>query len=324
MPSVPSKAPVPSGAPQAARAGSAPLGQTLTDLIGRTPLLRLERIRPAGNLFAKAEWYNPGQSAKDRAAWRIVREAERAGKLGHGKTLLDATSGNTGIAYAMIGAARGIPVCLCMPGSVTPSRIKILRAYGAELVLTDPAQFSDGAILRARELAAADPERYFYADQYSNESNWKAHFETTGPEIWAQTEGRVRHFVATLGTSGTFMGTTRFLKQKDPAVRCIEVQPDAAFHGLEGMKHMESSIVPSIYDAHLADGRAKVRTEAAYRRVVQLAQEEGLLVGISSGAALDVALRVAQEHPSEVVVTVFPDNGLKYLNEQFWDDTLNK
>jgi cysteine synthase B len=324
MPIPGSKASSPARAAEPLRSGSAPLGQTLTDLIGHTPLLRLEHIRPAGNLFAKAEWYNPGQSAKDRAAWRIIREAERAGKLGQGKILLDATSGNTGIAYAMIGAARGIPVCLCMPGSVTPSRIKILEAYGAELVLTDPAQFSDGAILRARELVAAHPERYFYADQYSNESNWKAHFEGTGPEIWTQTEGRVRHFVATLGTSGTFMGATRFLKQRDPGIQCIEVQPDAAFHGLEGMKHMQSSIVPSIYDAHLADRRAAVRTEAAYQRVIQLAQEEGLLVGISSGAALEVALRVAQEHPSDVVVTVFPDNGLKYLNEQFWNDRLNK
>ncbi len=306
------------------RAAKGALGSTVTDLIGNTPLLRLERICPAGNLYAKAEWYNPGQSAKDRPAWRIIREAERSGKLGPGKVLLDATSGNTGIAYAMIGAARGIPVCLCMPASVTESRVRILEAYGAELVLTDPALFSDGAILKARELFAAHPERYFYADQYSNESNWKAHFETTGPEIWTQTEGRVRHFVATLGTAGTFVGTTRFLKQKDPGIQCIEVQPDAAFHGLEGMKHMESSIVPAIYDTGLADRKLTVRTEAAYRRVVQVAREEGLLVGISSGGALEVALRIAQEHPGEAVVTVFPDNGLKYLNEHFWDDTLRR
>ena len=298
------------------------LGRTVTDLIGNTPLLRLERICPGGNLYAKAEWYNPGQSAKDRPAWRIIREAERSGKLKGGKVLLDATSGNTGIAYAMIGAARGIPVCLCMPASVTKSRVRILEAYGAKLVLTDPALFSDGAILKARELFAAEPERYFYADQYSNENNWKAHFESTGPEIWTQTEGRIRHFVATLGTSGTFVGTARFLKQKDPGIRCVEVQPDAAFHGLEGMKHMESSIIPAIYDAGLADRKLPVRTETAYRRVVQLAREEGLLVGISSGGAVDVALQIAQEHPGEAVVTVFPDSGLKYLNEHFWDDIL--
>jgi cysteine synthase B len=316
---------MPSSSPQAlasARSAARPPGQTVIDLIGNTPLLRLERLWPAGNLLAKAEWYNPGQSAKDRPAWRIIREAQRAGKLDGGKVLLDATSGNTGIAYAMIGAARRIPVCLCMPGSVTPARVRILKAYGAELVPTDPAEFSDGAIRKAQALYAAHPERYFYADQYSNESNWKAHFETTGPEIWAQTEGRVRHFVATLGTSGTFVGTSRFLKSKDASIQCVEIQPDAAFHGLEGMKHMDSSIVPSIYDAALADRKLAARTEAAYRHVVDLARMEGLLVGISSGAALEGALQVAREHPGEIVVTVFPDNGLKYLNEQFWDDTL--
>jgi cysteine synthase B len=299
-----------------------PLGQTLTELIGNTPLLRLERICPGGNLYAKAEWYNPGQSAKDRPAWRIIREAERAGKLGKGQVLLDATSGNTGIAYAMIGAARGHKVTLCMPGSVTPSRVKILKAYGAELILTDPALFSDGAILKAQELYAAEPEKYFYADQYSNEFNWRAHFDTTGPEILAQTEGRVRHFVATLGTSGTFVGTGRFLKSRDLGIHVYEVQPDAAFHGLEGMKHMESSIVPRIYDPDLADHKLTVRTERAYQRVVDLARLEGLLVGVSAGGALDAALTVAEQHPDEVVVTVFPDNGLKYLSEQFWNDSL--
>jgi len=305
-----------------ARSAARKPGQTVTDLIGNTPLLRLERLWPAGNLLAKAEWYNPGQSAKDRPAWRIIREAERTGKLSAGKVLLDATSGNTGIAYAMIGAARQIPVCLCMPASVTPSRVRILQAYGAKLILTDPAEFSDGAIRKARELYAAEPDRYFYADQYSNESNWKAHFETTGPEIWAQTEGRVRHFVATLGTSGTFVGVSRFLKTQDPSIQCVEIQPDAAFHGLEGLKHMESSIVPSIYDPALADRKLVAWTEAAYGHVVELARKEGLLAGISSGAALDGALRIAEEHPSEIIVTVFPDNGLKYLNERFWDDIL--
>jgi S-sulfo-L-cysteine synthase (O-acetyl-L-serine-dependent) len=297
-------------------------GQTLTELIGNTPLLRLERIVPGGNLYAKAEWYNPGQSAKDRPAWRIIQEAERSGQLRAGKTLLDATSGNTGIAYAMIGAARGYPVCLCMPASVSPARIKILKAFGAELVLTDPGLFSDGAILKARELHEAEPERFFYADQYGNENNWKAHHEGTGPEIWRQTGRQVRHFVATLGTSGTFVGVARYLKARDASIQAIEVQPDSAFHGLEGMKHMESAIVPPIYDAALADEKVAVRTEAAYDAVVELAKREGLLVGISSGAALVAARRVAEAHPHECVVTVFPDNGMKYLSERFWSDNL--
>lgn len=298
------------------------VGQRLTDLIGNTPLLRLEGVVPAGNLFAKAEWCNPGQSTKDRPAWKIIEEAERSGALSSQKTLLDATSGNTGIGYAMIGAARGYPVCLCMPASVTPSRIAILKAYGAELILTDPSLFSDGAILKARELYAADPDRYFYADQYSNENNWKAHFEQTGPEIYRQTGGQVRHFVATLGTSGTFMGAGRFLKQKNPAIQVVEVQPDSAFHGLEGMKHMESSIVPAFYDPDFADRKAVVRTEAAYQAVVELARTEGLLAGISSGAALVTAREIAEKNPGETVVTVFPDGGLNYLSERFWSDTL--
>ena len=238
-------------------------GSTLTDLIGHTPLLRLERVCPGGNLFAKAEWYNPGQSVKDRAAWAIIEAAERSGALKPGMRILDATSGNTGIAYAMIAAARGYPVTLCMPASVTPARIKVLKAYGSELILTDPAQFSDGAILKARALYAADPQRYYYADQYSNENNWKAHFAHTGPEIAEQTGFRVTHFVATLGTGGTFVGTGRYLRSVLPGIKLIEVQPDSAFHGLEGMKHMESSLVPKIYDPHLADEKLVVRTEAA-------------------------------------------------------------
>jgi len=297
-------------------------GQALTDLIGNTPLLRLDRVWPDATLYAKAEWYNPGQSAKDRPAWKIIQEAERSGALRPGKTLLDATSGNTGIAYAMIGAARGYPVCLCMPASVSPARVKILKAFGAELVLTDPALFSDGAILKAQELNRAEPERYFYADQYSNDNNWKAHFEGTGPEIWRQTERQVRHFVATLGTSGTFMGTGRYLKSRDPSIRIVEIQPDSSFHGLEGMKHMDSSIVPRFYDAGLADEKRVVHTEAAYDAVVELARKEGLLVGISSGAALVAARDIARAHPGECVVTVFPDNGMKYLSERFWSDNL--
>ncbi|MBI4082278.1 MAG: cysteine synthase family protein [Candidatus Lambdaproteobacteria bacterium] len=298
------------------------LGQSLTDLIGNTPLLRLSRVCPAGNVFAKAEWFNPGQSAKDRAAWKIIREAERAGKLGGGKVLLDSTSGNTGIAYAMIGAARGHPVRLCVPANVTPSRVKILKAYGAELILTDPTLSSDGAILKARELYRESPERYFYADQYSNENNWKAHFETTGPEIWAQSEARVTHFVATLGTAGTFVGASRYLKSRNPAIQVIEVQPDSPFHGLEGMKHMESSIVPALYDPKLADRKMVVRTEVAYRAVIDLARSEGLLCGVSAGAALAAARQVAEENPQGVVVTIFPDGGLKYLSEHFWDANL--
>lgn len=297
-------------------------GQAITDLIGNTPLLRLARVCPTGNLYAKAEWYNPGQSSKDRAGWQIIREAEKSGALKPGMTILDATSGNTGIAYAMIGAARGHRVCLCMPASVTPSRIKVLKAYGAELILTDPALFSDGAILKAREIYAENPEAYFYADQYRNDNNWKAHFETTGPEIMAQTEGTVTHFVATLGTSGTFVGVGKYLRSRLPHVQLIEVQPDSAFHGLEGMKHMGSSIVPAFYDPELADDKVVVVTEAAYRAVVELAKEEGVLAGISSGAALVAARDVARENPDGVVVTLFPDNGLKYLSEHFWDDNL--
>ena len=296
------------------------LGSSIADLIGNTPLLRLARVCREGNLFAKAEWHNPGQSSKDRAALYILQEAERSGRLKKGMTVLDATSGNTGIGYAMIGAARGYSVCLCIPASVTPARIKVLRAYGAELILTDPALFSDGAILKAREIYKQDPHKFFYADQYSNPNNWKAHFETTGPEIYAQTEGRVTHFVATLGTSGTLMGVGRYLKSRSAHIEIIEVQPDAAFHGLEGMKHMESSIVPEFYDPAFADRKMVVRTEDAYRGVVQLAREEGLLTGISSGAALHAARIVARENPQAVVVTLFPDGGVKYLSEHFWDD----
>ena len=297
-----------------------PAGQTLTELIGNTPLLRLERLCPRGNLFAKAEWTNPGGSVKDRAVWGIMREAIRDGRLTRDKTILDATSGNTGIAYAMLGAAMGYRVRLCMPAGVTPERQKILRAYGAELTLTDPALFSDGAILKARELYAESPELYFYGDQYSNEANWRAHFETTGPEIWKQTQGRVTHWVSVLGTSGTFLGAGRYLRSRYADVQLIEVQPDTAFHGLEGMKHMASSIVPAFYDPDLADRKMAVRTEDAYRWVIQAARREGLLLGISSGAALAAALQVAEENPDGIVVTLFPDNGTKYLSDRFWEE----
>ena len=308
-------------APAKAYGAAAPGAVTaLSELIGNTPLLRLGRLCPRGNLFAKAEWYNPGQSVKDRAVWAIMREAIASGELTPDKTILDATSGNTGIAYAMLGAALGYRVTLCMPAGVTPERQKILRAYGAELVLTDPALFSDGAILKARELDAASPGRYFYGDQYSNEANWRAHYETTGPEIWAQTQGRITHWVSCLGTSGTFIGTARYLRARSPDVALIEVQPDSPFHGLEGMKHMPSSIVPAIYDDRLATGKMTVRTEDAYRWVIRAARGEGLLLGISSGAALAAALQVAEAHPDATVVTLFPDNGTKYLSDRFWEE----
>ena len=297
-------------------------GLTVLDLIGNTPLLRLQRI--AGDLpvelYAKAEWHNPGGSVKDRAAAWMIEAGERSGALRPGRTILDATSGNTGIAYAMIAAARGYRVRLCVPANVTAERLRILRAYGAELVLTDPLEGSDGAIREARRIYAADPEAYFYPDQYNNEANWRAHFETTGREILEQTQGRVTHFVAGLGTSGTFVGTGRRLRAFNPRVRLVSVQPDSPLHGLEGLKHMDSAIVPGIYDPRLADEDVRVGTEEAYAAVKRLALEEGLLVGPSSGAALVAALRVARQAPGAVIVTVFPDGGVKYLSEPFWDE----
>lgn len=289
--------------------------------------MRLKRIgRELGvDLFAKAEWFNPGGSVKDRAALNIVREAEAAGLLTRGKILLDATSGNTGIAYAMIGAARGFTVTLCMPENVSVERKRILRAYGANVVYSDPAEGSDGAIRKARELYNSSPDRYYYADQYSNEANWRAHYHSTANEIWRQTEGRITHFVAVLGTSGTFTGTVRRLRELNPRIRCVSLQPDSSFHGIEGAKHMASAIVPAIYDPSLADTDVGISTEAAHDMVRRLGREEGLLVGISSGAAVVGALQVAAELPPEerkqaVIVTVFPDSGDKYLSERFWED----
>ncbi len=300
------------------------LGDLLLDRIGNTPLLRLERITaglPGVELLAKAEWFNPGGSVKDRAACAIVREAERTGQLPPGRILLDATSGNTGIAYAMIGAARGYRVRLCLPANVSPERRRILEAYGADLVLTDPGEGSDGAIRQARALARSDPKRYFYADQYSNPANWQAHYMGTAEEIWRQTHGQVTHFVAALGTSGTFVGVSRRLKQLNPEIRCISLQPDAPFHGIEGLKHMASAIVPEIYDPSLADEDLSVSTEAAYAGVKRLAREEGLRVGVSSGAALAGCLEVARRLDAPaVLVTVFPDNADKYLSDRFWDE----
>src|SRR5690348_12644776 len=272
-----------------ARASRPKLGQHTLDRIGNTPLLRLERLTrelPGVEILGKAEWLNPGGSVKDRAASNIVAEARRQGKLGPGKILLDSTSGNTGIAYAMIGAAQGIPVTLCMPENVSPERKRILQAYGANILYTDPGEGSDGAIRMARELYAKHPDLYYYADQYSNEANWQAHYHGTANEIWQQTEGRVTHFVSMLGTGGTFVGTTRRLKELNPRVRCISLQPDSPFHGIEGAKHMATAIVPKIYDAKLADENIEISTEASYKMVKRMAREEGLLVGISSGAAV--------------------------------------
>jgi len=295
-----------------------------SSLVGRTPLVRLVRFEPRSTveIHAKLESRNPGGSVKDRAALAIVQDAERRGALGPGRILLDATSGNTGIAYAMIAAARGYRVRLCVPGNVTPERRKLLAAYGAELVLTDPMEGSDGAIREARRLYAERPDAYFYADQYGNDANWRAHFDTTAVEILDQTDGRVTHFVAGLGTSGTFVGTGRRLRAERPSVKLVSVEPDSPLHALEGMKHMASAIVPAIYDPGLADEALTVSTEESLALIRRLAREEGLFVGPSSGAALAGALRVARSLASGVVVTVFPDGGDRYLSESFWEETI--
>jgi cysteine synthase B len=296
-------------------------GSTVLDMIGRTPLVRLlrfERETPGVELYAKAEWQNPGGSVKDRAAARMILEGEASGLLTPQKTILDATSGNTGIAYAMVGAARGYKVKLCVPENASPERKLILRALGAELVLTNPLESTDGAIREARRLHASDPDRYFYPDQYNNEANWRAHYDTTAAEIIEQTSGRLTHFLAGLGTGGTFVGTGRRLRKFNPAIKLISFQPNSAFHGLEGLKHMDSAIVPGIYDPTLADEDLRIDTERAYRMVRRLAREEGLLAGISSGAAVAAMLDVAQRLDRGIIVTVFPDGAEKYLTESFW------
>ena len=294
----------------------------LLELIGNTPLIDLSALtgRPEVRLYGKAEYSNPGGSVKDRPALAMMMEAERRGLFEAGRRVLDATSGNTGIAYAMIGAARGIPVTLCLPGSASIERKHILRAYGAELRVTDPLQGSDGAILEARRLVAEEPERWAYLDQYSNAENWRSHYRTTGPEIWEQTAGAITHFVTGLGTSGTFMGVGRFLRERAPAMRLVSVEPDSPMHGLEGMKHMASAIVPPIYDAALADEAREMPTEQAYAMVKRLAREHGLLVGVSSGANVAAALEVAAELASGVVVTILCDSADKYLSERFWEE----
>jgi cysteine synthase B len=304
------------------------LGHSLMERIGNTPMLRLDALTrdvPGIALLGKAEWYNPGGSVKDRAAANIVAEGRRAGLLREGKTLLDATSGNTGIAYAMLGAAEGFPVTLCMPENVSRERKQILHGYGANILYTDPGDGSDGAIRMARELAAKHPDLYFYADQYSNDANWKAHYCTTANEIWQQTQGRITHFVSMLGTSGTFVGTTRRLKELNPAVQCISLQPDSSFHGIEGAKHMASAIVPKIYDSRLADQNIEIATEDAYAMARQLSRGAGLLVGISAAAAVVGCLKIARELPlrkeqEAVIVTILCDSGEKYLSERFWSE----
>src|SRR5713226_5118467 len=306
--------------------GQPSLGQRSLDRIGNTPLLRLVRLTrdlPGIEILGKAEWLNPGGSVKDRAAARIVAEARAAGKLAPGKILLDSTSGNTGISYAMLGAALGFPVTLCVPENASPERKRILRAYGAKIIYTDPAEGSDGAIKIARQYAERDPDIYFYADQYSNDANWRAHYETTANEIWQQTEGRVTHFVAMLGTTGTFIGTTRRLKELNPKIRCISLQPDSAFHGIEGAKHLPSAIVPRIYDASLADDNLEIATEDAHAMARRLAREQGLLVGVSAAAAVVGSLQVVEHLKKDqraIIVTILADSGEKYLSERFWNE----
>jgi S-sulfo-L-cysteine synthase (O-acetyl-L-serine-dependent) len=298
----------------------------MLDRIGNTPLLRLDKVGkqfPNVEFCAKAEWLNPGGSVKDRPALSMIRAGLASGALHPGKTIIDATSGNTGIAYAMIAAALGYPVKLCLPDSASQERKRILSALGAELVLTSGDEATDGAIRRVHKIVAADPDKYFYPDQYSNPANWQAHYRTTASEIWEQTSGRITHFVAGLGTSGTFVGTTRRLKELNPAIRCVSLQPDASFHGLEGWKHMATAMRPAIYDETLADENLPISTEGAYHLVKRVAREEGMLISPSAGAALLGCFEVANNIPrdkSAVIVTIFADSAAKYLNERFWDE----
>lgn len=301
-----------------------PKAAAIADLIGRTPLLRLDTIAahvaPRARVLVKAEWFNPGGSVKDRAVRGMLLAAERAG-LKKSQTLLDATSGNTGIAMAMLAAAKGYRVTLCVPANLSEERRRILRAFGAELVFTPAADGTDGAQREAKALAASDPQIYWYLDQYNNEANWRAHYDSTGPEIWRQTRGAVTHFVACLGTTGTFVGAGRFLKKRSRRIRLVGVQPDGPFHGIEGVKHLESSRVPGIWDPTMADEMMSVATEDAQAAVRRLARKEGLLVGTSSGAAFDAALRLAERVREGIIVVVFPDAGDRYLREPYWEGT---
>lgn len=293
--------------------------QGLESLVGNTPLIHLPSLGGEVQIYAKAEWFNPGGSVKDRPALHIMRAALSAGYLKEGRRLLDSTSGNMGIAYATLGVPLGVPVTLTIPANASPERLSILRALGAELVLTDPLEGSDGALQVAQQMAAEEPGRFFYANQYDNPSNWQAHYLTTGPEIVEQTGGRVTHFIAGLGTTGTLTGVGRYLRQYNPDVQILAVQPDAALHGLEGLKHMATAIQPGIYDPTFPDRILEVSTEAAYEMTLHLARHEGLFVGVSSGAAAFAAQQIVSELTGGLVVTVFPDAGYKYLSESFWE-----
>ncbi len=304
------------------------LGTAIVDLIGHTPLLPLRRIGSGLpddiQFLLKAEWHNPGGSVKDRAAWAIVQNALATGLLRPGMRLLDASSGNTGIAYAMLGAALGFGVTLCLPANANSERQKTLAIYGAEIIRTDPAESTDGAIVEARKLSQSAPERYYYADQYANPCNWQAHVRTTGPELLVQTQGQLTHFVVGLGTTGTCVGVGRFLRERLPQAQVIAVQPSGPFHGLEGLKHLESAMVPPIYDAAVPHAQAQSDTEGAYAMAKRLAREEGLLVGISTGAVVDVALKIAHRlaaaHQPGCIVALAPDGGSRYLSEHFWQE----
>jgi cysteine synthase B len=301
--------------------------RSVLELIGNTPLLSFRRfaksIAPA-NVFAKAEWYNPGGSVKDRAAMSMILDGEQSGALTRDKVLIDATSGNTGIAYAMIAAERGYRVTIALPANASEERKQCLRAYGAEIVFTDPHEGTDGAQRYVKKVVEQNPGKYFYPDQYNNPANWMAHYNTTAMEIWRQTNQRITHFVTGLGTTGTFVGVTRRLKELNPAIQCISMQPDGPLHGLEGLKHLPTAIVPGIYDDSLADGTVEVSTEDAHRMCLRLAREEGLLVGVSSGANMSAAMQVARQASERgqeaVVVTVFCDSAAKYLSEDFWHE----
>ncbi len=302
-----------------------PINQDLLNQIGHTPLIRLRRLAAdlaPVEVLVKLEFFNPGGSVKDRPALNMIRQGELSGRLTSGKTILDATSGNTGIAYAMIGAAKGYRVALCLPGNASIERKRILKALGAELIITDPAAGSDGAFRRVRQIYASDPEAYFYADQYNNDANWQAHFETTAPEILEQTGNRVTHFVALLGTTGTFVGTSRRLKQENQNIECWSAQPSTPLHGIEGTKHLAASIVPGIYDASIADGNLWIDTEDCYEMARRLAREEGLLVGISAAGNVVAALRLAEQLRLQgrrgTIVTIVCDGAAKYLSEDFW------
>jgi len=300
------------------------IGKGVWQTIGNTPLLQLRRVTDHLSdditVYAKAEWMNPGGSVKDRPAWNIIRKAEQRGELTPEKILLDASSGNTAIAYAMIGAAKGYSVRLCLPENADKYVVRTLQAYGADLVFTPASEGSDGAIRKARALHDAGPGRYFYADQYNNPANWQAHYETTGKEIWQQTEGRVTHFIAGLGTSGTFTGTGRRLREYDDDIRLISFQPESPLHGLEGLKHMETAIVPGIYDPGLADSNFWISTERAQETMKRLASEEGIFAGLSAGAAVRASLDVAEQLSRGRIVTILPDSGGRYVTQSFWEE----